>query len=113
MWDTGKNLGRDCERVNCSDDRDCFFGTLNDDKNYEKRQTQISSEPIQISFYTSFVEAAWKRSEFFDQTATNFTVPGFSFVLLNSTDLFQGSFANKVRSTRGTGCCIILCTLRT
>lgn len=59
MWDMGKNLGKDCERVNCSDDHDCFFGTLNDDKNYEKRQTQISS----VQFKFLFARALSKQSE--------------------------------------------------
>lgn len=59
MQNMGKNFRKDCEPVNCTDDHDCFFGKLNDDKNDEKRQTQISS----VQFKFLFTRTLSKQSE--------------------------------------------------
>jgi len=59
MRDTDKNLGRTANRLIALTITIVFSETLNDDKNDEKRQTQISS----VQFKFLFTEALSKQSE--------------------------------------------------
>jgi len=91
MQDIGKNLGRIANGLIALTITIVFSESLTTTKTMKsvKRKFPASNSNF---FLHELCRSSLKEERVFQPNATNFTVPGFSFVLLNSTE-FNGPFS--------------------